>query len=255
MDFLIKFKSLFKNEDAFDLKKAVQEKRYFPRARCQVEARCILPNKSDVKVQIVEVSIFGMRLYCDKKIKPSEIVTLEAVRGIVPHDDLLKLGNAVKMRVIWSKKRQSANDYVSGLLYSDVKKNLQDSWVAALLKKYGVSVGTAAHKRSKIRIPADLPLSITLGTEFLRGHVRDIGISGMLIETDREMRAKDRMKFRIGPYKHLQGFHCEGKVAHKRFSASSKNWVYGIIFLEMKEKQSEILNSYLTLLCLEVSER
>jgi len=77
----------------------------------------------------------------------------------------------------------------------------------------------------------------------------------MLMVTDKEIFKRDDLRFRIGPYKHLQGIICRGRIAHKRFMSSSKKWVYGVVFFQMNEKQSELLSRYLAILCIEGSEQ
>lgn len=252
MDFLIKFKAFFKGKETFDLRKALEEKRFHPRARCFVEAIAIPPRKKELPVIITEVSISGIRLSSEKAMKPGEIVDLRALKSGGQETDGEPEAAPVKMKVVWNRRKPNSREYLVGLHYADNMKNLQDSWVAALLKNYGVSVGLVSTKRKKVRIPVDLPLSMTVGSEFIKGSVKDLGIGGMLIESDKNINVKDKVKFRVGPYKHLQSFSCEGKLTHKRFIPSTKKWIYGALFLEMSEKQANLLSTYLTTLCTEL---
>jgi c-di-GMP-binding flagellar brake protein YcgR len=254
VDFLFRFRSLFRAEEARDIRKSFEEKRYDPRARCACEAKCLLPGNREVRVSIIEVSASGMRLRGEQKMNLGDIVSIQPVKKSDPFSTPQRENHPVRMEVVWNKKQKGTGRYVIGLHYADDRKSLQDSWAASILKKYGISVGIEPHRRRNIRIPVDLALSITAGNEFFRGSVKDIGISGMLMGVDREIDSGGELRFRIGPYKHLQGLICRGRIAHRRFLSSVKHWVYGVVFLPMSEKQSELLCQYLTLLCLEGSE-
>ncbi len=249
MDFLIKLTGLFKGEGALDLKQALKEKRFFPRVRCAVEARCSTEKKQNFLVSIVEFSLYGMRIYSEKKLKAGEIVDIGTLTGAIDG-----AGGAVKMRAIWCRKKPATNDYIAGLQYEDTRKNLQESWIARLLKKYGVSVGLSTQKRRKVRIPANLPLSVSFALKSIEGRIEDIGIGGMLFTSDQSLSIHEILRFRIGPYEHMKHLFCNGKILRERFVHSSQKWVYGVVFQQMNEKQSQLLSDYLRVLCLEHRE-
>lgn len=254
MDFLIKFKNLLKVDNVLNLKQVMKEKRFFPRIRCAVDVRCIDELNQYFDGVVVEASLYGMRMYTSMKLKPEETYTVEVIGGRGVFRDEPDAGNPIKMKVVWCKKHGTTHDYLAGLHYEDTRKNLQNSWVALLLQKYGVSVGIAIQKRRRIRIPADLPLAISIALDTKIGKIMDIGMGGMLIATEANVRVKEVMRFRIGPYEQLEPLFCDGRILHERYVPSTKKWVYGVLFMEMSDKQSHLLSSYLTELCLEQKE-
>jgi hypothetical protein len=251
MDFLLKIKHIFKGEGGLDLQQAIQEKRFFPRMRCAVDARCINEKNQKFIVVVVELSLYGMRIHSEKKFRTGEIIEIGALQG---PEGSAETGYSLKMKVVWCRKKQSSKDYIAGLLYEDTRKNLQFSWIALLLKKYGVTVGLSPQKRRKIRVPAHIPLSISIALQTIEGKIEDIGIGGMLITTDKQINIKDTLRFRIGPFRELGHLFCNGKVVHVRFVQASEKWVYGIIFQEMNDRQSILLSEYLKLLIMEQKE-
>jgi len=249
MDFLLKLTGLLRGERGLDLKQALKEKRFFPRVRCAVEARCTTEKKQNFLVSIVEFSIEGMRLYSPKKLKSGEMIEIGALKGTDGG-----IGGTVKMRTIWCRKKPTTNDYIAGLQYEDTRKNLQDSWIARLLKNYSVSVGLSPQKRRKVRIPANLPLSISFALKSIEGRIEDMGIGGMLFTSDQSLSLHEILRFRIGPYEHMKHLFCNGRILRERYVHSSQKWVYGVVFQEMNEKQSQLLSDYLRVLCLEHRE-
>jgi len=255
VDFLLKINAFLKGKSVIDIKRVSGEKRYSPRVRCLVDAQIITHGEKRLSAVIVEISLDGMRLYSDKKLLPEDKVLIlhqkpqDASAERLPYE-----GGPVTMRVVWSRRKSGGKQFVSGLQYADTKKNLQDSWAASLLQLYGVSVGIASQRRKKIRISVDLPLSIALPLEMVTGQVLDLGVGGALISTSLDVSKKDILGFRIGPYRNLETLFIDGRIAHQRYVASTRKWTYGIIFTKMTEKQSQLLNSYLTMLIMEESE-
>ncbi|GEM_PF-829445 len=247
MDFLVKINAFLKGKGVVDIRKVSGEKRFSPRVRCLVDAQIITPDKKKLDAVIVEISLEGMRLYSDKKLIPEDRVMIlqqkpkEDAAGQISYE-----GGPATMRVVWCRKKSDGKQFVCGLQYADTKKNLQDSWVASLLQHYGVSVGVASQKRKKIRISVDLPISIAHPLEMVSGQVLDLGVGGALISTNIDISRKDILGFRIGPYRSLETLFIDGKIAHQRYVASAKRWTYGILFTRVTEKQSHLLNSYLT---------
>jgi len=255
VDFLLRINAFLKGKSPVDIRKVSGEKRFSPRVRCLVDARLITPDKKEMNAVIVEVSLDGMRLYSNKRLIPEDrVMILQQKPEEASAEKIHCEGGPVTMRVVWSRKRSGEKQFVSGLQYADTKKNLQDSWVAEMLQLYGVSVGIASQKRKKVRISADLPISIALPLEMVSGQVLDLGVGGALISTSLDISKKDILGFRIGPYKSFETLFIDGKIAHQRYVASTKKWTFGIIFTGINEKQSHLLNSYLTYLITEESE-
>ncbi|MDQ7825247.1 MAG: PilZ domain-containing protein [Candidatus Eremiobacteraeota bacterium] len=254
MDFLIKFKSFIKGEGAMDLRQLMKEKRFFPRIRCAVETKCTDHLGEEFSAIAVEASIYGMRIYTDRKMRPEQKIFVEAVPGKGIFSGAVTAGSGLRMKVIWCKKKPTTHDYLAGLHYEDSKKNLQASWVADLLSLYGISVGLSPQKRRKIRIPADLPLGISIALRTFTGTIIDMGAGGMLISSDMNIHMKETLTFRIGPLGNLEQFTAEGRIIHERYVQSTRKWIYGVLFLEMNEKQQHILGNYLTALCTEQRE-
>jgi len=140
MNFLIKFRTLFHGDESHDIQKSFEEKRCYPRAKCSFNARCLLPDKTELSVLISEVSASGMRLRSERKMQSGDIIVVEPERREEAFSENEHEGHSVKMKVIWNKKKQGTDYYVVGLHYADNRKNLQDSWAASLLKKFGISV-------------------------------------------------------------------------------------------------------------------
>lgn len=254
MDFLRKLKAFIKGKPTYDVKKAIEEKRYSPRIKCFIEAKCLSQDKRERNVIINEVSLTGMRLFCEEKLEAGDILTFKVIKADEVFKETERVGGSVDAKVVWSRKKRSTKEYVSGLQYDDSKENLKDSWVAFLFKKFGISVGLSNQQRKRVRFQTEIPLSVALTATSFPGIVMDMGIGGMLIATDKDIRKAPLLHFRIGPYKHLEILFCDGKVVHHQFNPEVKKWNFGILFVELPEKQNKLLNEYLTALCLEEKE-
>jgi hypothetical protein len=251
MDFIIKVKGLIRGRDIFDIEKALEEKRFFPRIKCALEGRCSLEDGQKFHVHIKEVSLLGMRLASGRKLKTGDIVTVEPIkgRGILSTADFTE--NAIRMEIVWARKGGPGPEYLCGLQFADDKKRLKNSWIAYILDRYGISVAFSTQKRKWIRLDAEIPASIMHSRGRAVGIIRDIGIGGMLIDTRAELQKNEEIRFQIGPYRHIDTLLCEGRIIHGSYKKTVDSWIYGIIFENLTRKQAKLLNSYLSTLIVE----
>jgi hypothetical protein len=256
VDFLLKIKNMLTGEKNFNLEEAIREKRFSPRITCDVQATCTVPGGQEYSVVVSEIGLYGLRIHVAKELKLGDTIKLTALRGIGILSGARYSVNTISLRVLWRKKRKSHRDYMIGLQFSDIKKNLRDSWAAFLLQKFGVAVGVTVQKRKRIRIPTQLPLVCKNVKDELKraGTVKDIGLGGMLISIDQMVFQGETLAFEIGPYKSLPLLHCDGMALHTHFVHSAGKWNAGIIFKSLNESQMKLLNSYLTVLLFEKSE-
>ncbi|MDQ7823397.1 MAG: PilZ domain-containing protein [Candidatus Eremiobacteraeota bacterium] len=248
MDFLINLKNLLSGMKPFDLEEAFREKRFSPRLKSEVQGTCIIDEREEFSVIISEIGLFGLRIHIGKELKNGDIVRISAIKGIGSLSGAQYTVSSLIMKVLWCKKRKTTREYMAGLQYQDSKKNMRDSWVAYLLRKFGVAVGVSTQKRKRVRIPANLPLVLKSQAEGKEGNgaVIDMGLGGMLISSERAIPRNALFNFSIGPYKALAPLRMTGKIIHERFVPSSGRWVAGVIYERPDDMQQKLLESYLT---------
>lgn len=254
MDFFKKVKAYIKGKPVYDIKKAIDEKRYSPRIRCFIETKCTFQDKKERVLIVNEVSMTGLRLYCEDRLKPGDVLTLEVNK---PNEIFYlneKMGQKVDARVIWSKKKKSTQEYVSGLRFDCKQENLKDTWVALLFEKFGITVTVINQQRKRVRFQAEIPLSVSVNALIITGIIVNLGIGGMLIITEKDIRKAPLLRFNIGPYKKLEALVCEGKVVHHQYDMEIRKWSFGILFARLDEKKASLLNEYLTTLYIEEIE-
>lgn len=242
-------KSVLSGKKAYKIEEILKEKRFSPRIQCEIQAMCFIPGE-DVPVNIANLGLYGMQIHVNKELMPGEKVRITPIKGAGILSGARYNVGSIAMKVLWSKEKKTTGNFIAGLRYDDTKKNFRESWVAFLLRKYGFTVGGSSQKRKNIRIPVNLSLSYRSieGDIDGTGIVRDVGLGGMLIAIEKEISSNRILKFRIGPYKSLESLICNGRVLHNKFAPTSGKWITGVIFVDLDEAGSKLLNLYLSVL-------
>jgi hypothetical protein len=248
LEFLFKLKTVLTGKGNLPLEEIINEKRFSPRIQCEVQATCTFAGGEEYSTVVSEIGLYGIRIHMPRELKEGQMVKVTAIKGIGILAGARYSSNSIKMKVIWSKRRKMGRDHMSGLQFTDTKKSLRDSWVAFLLKKYGIIVGLSSQRRKKIRLPASLPLSFSRPGEQERfpGTMLDIGLGGMLAAMEKGVGKDEVLQFYVGPYKYFPLLSINGKILHVRFVPSMGKWVAGVIFESPGETETKLLNSYLT---------
>lgn len=250
MRFHIPFKGLFPEKSPFDIEKILAENRFYPRIECEIGVTYAGAKDSAARGTIIEISPDGIRLACTRRLMKGDCIMVEPCGQNAALWGIQHRFNAIDTEVIWCRKRRFRPDYTAGLQYTDEKEKLEDSFVAAMFKKYGIDAGLSRQRRRSIRIEAALPVIVKLKSRFIEGVVKDIGIGGMAIEMPEKLKPGSVEGYRVGPFHHLKPLHTFGEIAYSRPVPGQKSWEYGVIFVDMTDLRTSLLNSYIVALLL-----
>ncbi len=245
MNYLSELKNVFNTMWNKRIETMLRERRNSPRKPCDVHGVYTYQEKSTVPLIIKDIGLSGMQVQSCRKLIPGTYLLVSA------HGDSRVLNKSgyqsgdVYMTVLWCRKDDE--DYACGLQYNETLEKLNRSWVASLLKKYGIYGQDARYKRRSMRVPAELPMTwrILGGEREHSGTVLDVSLDGVLIAVKRDLPARENLWIRIGPYKSLKPLICRASVIHTVVSRPREQWLAGVCFNGLDEDGTKVLRSYL----------
>jgi hypothetical protein len=245
MDFLAAVKKL-----AFYLLRTapedlLREKRDSQRKLCYIKGVNTYKNGSTVPLVIRDIGFQGIQVQADTRLAPGSCILVSAHDGGGVLDRPGVLSEDTYMKVIWCRKIKE--NYLAGLRFTNSAAGTARTWVSELLEACGLFRRSAAHRRKNIRLSSDMPLSLNSLDDgrMCPGRVIDIGPGGMLISTEKPLRAQEVLRLRVGPHESLGTFICRGRIAHCRFHPHRRKWVAGVNFERLDEDQSRHIIDFL----------
>ncbi len=215
-------------------RKRTEEQRRAPRLNCHYDVRCVL-DEGELQAAVTEVSLTGARVELPERLSKNTLVELHprlAGTELEP----------VRCSVRWC--RQTGDKLAAGLAFHESPTRLSRSWVAVLLHSLGFGEDQAVQRRKNVRVPTNQPIHFTAGETAAEGIALDIGVGGLLVESDAGLSKGDVLTISLGSDLGLEPFSVDGIVVSVR-SAKSPRPRYGVQFLEMTPSAMTALGDYL----------
>ncbi|MEW6278364.1 MAG: PilZ domain-containing protein [Candidatus Eremiobacterota bacterium] len=230
------------------------ERRKLIRLRCHydVQVARVLPEGTKGPASkkfngtIVEMGLEGMRLKCFEALKRAQLVD---VSYLVPIMDAEV--TTVRCEVMWTRTRE--RDYVTfaGLRYVvEDQKKMSRSWVKSLLRELGMNPKNVHQKRRFLRADCFIPAQYVLKTGEVNkdSKLYNLGVSGALVESRKEVPVGVGMDLRIGPYEGLGQFAVQARTVKCTREAQSKIYQVGVEFVDLSSAHLRLLTEYMKLL-------
>lgn len=230
-----------------DINALLREKRGSPRIRCNIIASITQKGQPAVRSKVLDMGLHGMRLESESPFKQGARVDVN-----VEPDEGFPLTaykvSRVPVEVMWCQKKRNLDDlrYILGVKYMDLYRNMKDSWVAFILKKFGFDPGMTLQRRKEVRLASNLPVTYRLasGTEG-QGTIYNMGLGGVLLSCKDDPGEVSEISLVIGPIERLEPLSAQGQIRRKKFSKKAESWMIGIHFGDLKEEDVALLGKYL----------
>lgn len=229
------------------------ERRKLVRLRChynviitkvEAEGAKKTPGQKKFKGIVVEMGLEGMRLKCFDPIKKGAQIDVHYETPILNADV-----TCVRCEVVWSRQREKDFVTFAGMRYISDKKEMSRSWVKALLVELGFKPDLIHQRRRHFRADCFIPAHfVTRGGEAIQSKIYNLGATGALIESNKDLPKEEILDLRIGPYESLNVFGLQGIVMQCRRQPGSKLYQVGVQFKDINSKHAKFLSDYLKLL-------
>lgn len=219
------------------------EKRRTTRIRCAIDVMCF-GLKSSFNAKVVDMGIRGARVEVPHRVKTGEKHNLKLSQAFptgMPFEN-----DSVWMRVVWCRKKRYMNVIEAGFVYDDTEKNMERSWVKYILRRLGLDTKGIFEHRKKLRVSGKLPLRYTIpGRElFQDGEVINLGVGGLLADTEHEIKPGSKLEMKIGPYYNLEPVMAQGLVVSRTINKETNRWNTAVQFLSLTDGQIQSLGRY-----------
>jgi hypothetical protein len=205
----------------------IGERRESLRLRCELS---VLLRADDLLyfATVVDVSLTGLRLLIDSRLKPGQTVSLA-------RDDF---GHPWHGDVLWCKAapKRTAKGYYVGVGYPPDPEMLRATWLQPALKQMGFQAELPGQKRRLLRIPGRVACQIKglTGETYTEGEMLDLSMGGAKVECPMEFPVGLSVEFETAPLGGLPALKGIAKIAS--CSAEGDRWRCGLRFTEVKEE-------------------
>lgn len=215
-------------------RRRTEEHRRAPRLNCRYEVRC-QTREGDFPVLVTEVSLTGARIELPERVARNTLLELH------PQLSGSEL-EPVRCSVRWC--RQSGQVLAAGVAFHEAPTRLSRSWVAVLLHSLGFGEGQAYQRRKNVRAPANQPIRLLQGDTPSEGRALDVGVGGLLLETEAGLARGDQLHLTMGGDLGMADFTLPGQVVSIRAVRSGRPR-YGVQFLEVTPAVMTALGDYI----------
>jgi c-di-GMP-binding flagellar brake protein YcgR len=206
------------------------------------------------KAEIIDISLGGVALKSDRRLNIGREYLLRLdekgkkldVRGVVVRSEL----SGIESRA----DGETASIYTAGVMFKDAPPNIVSNFISALTESKKEAAVTARQKlnvRFNLITPGDKTLNFP--AQF---RVKEISLSGMLIETDQALSKKSLipMKLKLQADKHVN---LIGRVASCRMTGDKKQERYeiGLEFNKLTDTDAALLKSFMDYLAVREAKR
>lgn len=228
------------------------ERRKLVRLRCHYDVLIHQVEEGNKKVQgqkkfkgvVVEMGLDGMRLRCFEPVKKGMQIDVHYAVPILNAEV-----STVRCEVMWSRQRDKDFVTFAGVRYVSEKKEMSKSWVKALLQELGFKPELIHQRRRHFRTECFVPAHyVTRSGESFQSKIYNLGVSGALIESGKELALEEVLDLRLGPYEELAQFGLQAIVVQCRRQPGSKLYQAGLQFKDLNSKHLKCLSDYLKLL-------
>ena len=246
MDILSKILGVFSVQQ--NPREMLLEKRDTMRIKCDLRGELYRKEHESEACRIVDIGASGIRLEAAYSFKKGEAFTVR-LRPEQEIYDTQSKANRVRVEVIWCRKKRGQPLHMVGAKFADSAKQIENSWVSFILKKFGLNAGTSLQRRKEVRASSKLPAEYELSTgKTFKGTVYNIGLGGLLLIGESDLPIGSSIIVRIGPYEKLPVLEVEGNVARKKFSNKASLWMTGLSFINLTDNKVKLLGDYVILM-------
>ncbi len=205
----------------------VDERREIVRVSCEIPVTCSYRQK-DYPVTVADMGLSGLRLEGPRRFPKGKHVTLAH-----------RSGGPILCLVVWSRPKNEEARFLTGVRFKDTIENLKKSWVQTELTRLGFVPGRIVERRKHVRVDADVRAVIAnqSGDLLVEGRMRNVGISGALIETKFEVDEGTIIRLQADPLEATKGLDILSEVRSCRpASQDGEDFLHGLRFIEVEDE-------------------
>lgn len=204
----------------------IDERREIVRVACQIPVGCGYRNQQ-YPVTVVDMGLSGLRLKSPTRFPRGKLVTLSHAGG-----------GPVLCMVVWVRSRGKNEGFELGLRFHDTIDNLRNSWVQNELTRLGFIPGRIQERRKHIRVDADVRAVIAnrSGELLVEGRLRNVGISGAMIQTKVEVDVGTSIRLQADPLASVEGLDILSEVRSCRPHHDGDDFLHGLRFVEVADE-------------------
>jgi len=219
------------------------EKRKTTRIRCAIDVQ-VSSVRQSFSARIIDMGIRGVRMEVPRRLKAGDKMNVKLTQfsgSSAPFEN-----DSVWMKVLWCRKRRYAAVIEVGAAYDDTEKNMERSWVKYLLRKIGLDTKGIFEHRKRLRVSGRVPLRYTVAGRqgFDDCEVINLGVGGLLADTDHEIRPGTKVEMKIGPYYTLEPIVLSGLVVSRVINRDTNHWNTAVQFLGLTDRQIQSVGKY-----------
>ncbi len=178
------------------------------RIPCQLEA-CLSKGKTKVDVEVIDISLVGIRVLILGKVRKGSIMEL------LPRGGSKKSG--LKCKIEW--KSEHERGWLAGVSFQETEKTMSKSWLFEELVAIGDEAVKTQQRREGIRVLCDAQVKLRYDDEIRTAQLVDLGYGGALLESEgEELTPGQKLRLDLGPIEDLCRIvlNCEVVVVHQR---------------------------------------
>lgn len=219
-----------------------RERRKLVRLRCAYEVKGTVGEKK-FKATIVDIGVEGLKLRTGQHLKVGEKVVLAP-----PGQGVSVQALPVEGKVVWIKTTEKSYARHAGLVFTTKKEDRAKTWVSMFLKELGFNAKMVYTKRRFIRADCFLDARYQakqVGRE-VTGRVYNLGIGGMLLETNYDLPPSEAIEMEFIPPEGLPVLRVLGYPVQVKKDGALR--LCGLEFRDLTQRQLDVLGQYLKLL-------
>lgn len=178
------------------------------RIPCHLEGT-LTKGKSKVDVEIIDISLVGIRVLILGKVRKGSVMELVPRGG--------KNKSAIKSKIEW--KSEHERGWLAGLSFQEDQDAMSKSWLFEELVAIGDEAVKTQQRREGIRVRCDAPAKLRYDDEVRPATIVDLGFGGALLESEGdELKPGQKLRLDFGPVDDLCRvvLNCEVVVVHQR---------------------------------------
>lgn len=202
------------------------ERRDTIRLTCSIDVAMNAGGKS-YPATVVNVSLTGLCLELDAKIKAQQAVVLERE----------EFGQPLEGQAVWCRSSRNNSKHQVGVMYKVDQQMLRASWLTPALKQLGFKSEMISEKRKLLRVPGQLECQLKgmTGDTYTHGKMLDLSVGGALVEGEVELPENLQIQFEIEPLGSLKPLEGVARVVNCYRESEEENWRCGIRFTEVDD--------------------
>ncbi|GEM_PF-1147665 len=223
----------------------LKEKRLSPRLVCGLQGFAVI-DKKDVLLFVTDVSVKGVKVESPVRLRRGIEFQFTVKAGSGSLEKLAFNIDTLFVKVIQCRKKPGSSRYIARLLFTDSLERIRDSWVYYLFNLFGIDTPDLDQKRESRREPFELSVLFWYGTKREElGMARDIGLGGMLVEFEREIKPVTSIDMKILSPVDARELAVKGTIVRADFLKKINRWLLAVRFLDLEDKEYKALGKFI----------